>query len=209
MRISREETPSPDPDTESADGRRLRRERNRLAVVEAVIEMFQEDMLVPTIERAAERSGLSLRSVYRYFPDPPALLHAATEQMLARAGEIAHLPHIGLGAFDRRLADFTVMRLRLYEQVGQTFRATVHHAPNHVGVRENLARSRRMLTEQLERQFQPEIAALPAGVRAWRTIGADAASQLDAIDFLRRYRALTVAESTEVLATTLHRAFID
>lgn len=209
MRISRDEPPGPDPDTAAADGRRLRRERNRLAVIEAVVEMFQEDMLVPTLERAAERSGLSLRSVYRYFPDPSALLHAATEQMLARAAEVAHLPHIGHGTFDRRLTDFSVMRLRLYEQVGHTFRATAHHAPNHVGIRENLARSRRMLTEQLERQFQPEIDALPASVRSWRTIGADAASQLHAIDFLRRYRALTVAESTEVLATTLHRAFID
>ena len=49
----------------TVDGRRLRRERNIAAVLDAVLEMFEEESLTPTIERAAERSGLSLRSVYR------------------------------------------------------------------------------------------------------------------------------------------------
>lgn len=47
---------------ETVDGRRLRRERNIAAVIDAVLEMFKEEALTPTIERAAERSGLSLRS---------------------------------------------------------------------------------------------------------------------------------------------------
>src|SRR5947208_5395801 len=73
------------------DGRRLRRERNRDAVIEAVLEMFNEEMLIPTIEKAAERSGLSLRSVYRFFPDPESLINSATETMMARGAAYASL----------------------------------------------------------------------------------------------------------------------
>jgi hypothetical protein len=45
----------------TVDGRRLRRERNVAAVIDAVLAMFVDESLTPTIERAAERSGLSLR----------------------------------------------------------------------------------------------------------------------------------------------------
>ena len=51
-------------DEESVDGRRLRRERNVAAVIDAVIEMFSEEALTPTIERAAERSGQSLSLIH-------------------------------------------------------------------------------------------------------------------------------------------------
>ena len=54
--------PDPEPSAAtSVDGRRLRRERNVAAVIDAVLEMFEDESLTPTIERAAERSGLSLR----------------------------------------------------------------------------------------------------------------------------------------------------
>ena len=58
------------------DGRAARRERNIDMVLDVVLEMFAEESLFPTIEQAAKRSGLSLRSLYRYFADPGELLEA-------------------------------------------------------------------------------------------------------------------------------------
>ncbi len=79
--MSETETEVEDAEPVESDGRRLRRERNIAAVVDAVLEMFAEETFVPTIERAAERSGLSLRSVYRYFPDPESLTQAAIDEL--------------------------------------------------------------------------------------------------------------------------------
>ncbi|MBT5755427.1 MAG: TetR family transcriptional regulator, partial [Acidimicrobiaceae bacterium] len=59
-----------------ADGRVARRERNINSVLDVVLEMFAEESLFPTIEQVAKRSGLSLRSLYRYFADPAELLEA-------------------------------------------------------------------------------------------------------------------------------------
>ena len=57
--------------TEVLDGRQARRQRNIDAVLDVVLEMFAEESMFPTIEQAATRSGLSLRSLYRYFAISP------------------------------------------------------------------------------------------------------------------------------------------
>ena len=69
-----------DATTETTDGRVARRQRNIDAVLDVVLEMFAEDAMFPTIEQAATRSGLSLRSLYRYFADPGELLEAAIKR---------------------------------------------------------------------------------------------------------------------------------
>ena len=65
---------------EPVDGRVARRQRNIDTVLDVVLEMFAEEAMFPTIEQAATRSGLSLRSLYRYFADPAELLEAAIER---------------------------------------------------------------------------------------------------------------------------------
>ena len=74
---------------ESADGRVARRQRNVDAVLDVVIEMFAEDSLFPSMEQVAQRSGLSLRSLYRYFADPEALHEAAVRHHRERIEPIA------------------------------------------------------------------------------------------------------------------------
>lgn len=191
---------------QSVDGRRLRRERNIAAVIDAVIEMFSEEALTPTIERAAERSGLSLRSVYRYFPDPETLIQAAIDETWRRGQAAAHLSSIGRGPFEERVRQFAEMRVRLYDRVGPSYRAGRLHAPSSVRIRDDLERTRRTLTEQFERQFRPEIDALPSELRLVRSTTADVMSQLELIDLLRRTRRLTVQESIDVVADAVANA---
>lgn len=192
----------------TVDGRRLRRERNIAAVLDAVLEMFEEESLTPTIERAAERSGLSLRSVYRYFPDPESLTQAAIDEMWRRGQPAAHLSRIGEGPFEDRVLEFATMRVRLYEHVGHGYRAGRLHAPRSVRIREDLERTRQTLTRQFDLQFAPELEALDAGIRMARRTTGDIMSQLEAVDLLRRARRLTVSESVEVVAEAIRVALI-
>lgn len=200
------ETEVEDAEPIESDGRRLRRERNIAAVVDAVLEMFAEETFVPTIERAAERSGLSLRSVYRYVPDPETLTQAAIDELWRRGQPASHLPSIGEGPFEQRVTDFAEMRVRLYERVGHGYRAGRLHAPRSVRIREDLDRTRRALTEQFELQFGPELDVLSAHARTTRRDIADIMSQFEAIDLLRRARRLTVAESVTVVAESIRVA---
>jgi hypothetical protein len=90
--------------------------------------------------------------------------------------------------------------------VGPSYRAGRLHAPRSVRIREDLERTRRTLTDQFERQFRPEIDALPNELRLVRSTTADVMSQLELIDLLRRTRRLTVQESIDVVADAVANA---
>ena len=187
----------------TVDGRVARRERNRNAVLDAVLEMFGEESLFPTIEQASKRSGLSLRSVYRYFADPDELLEAAIKRNIERSRAAARLPSIGQGSLDKRIGAFVAMRLRMYDRVGPVYRATVHNAPHNARVRDALLSTRREFRGQFDRQFGPELDALSGAAREAVSATGDVLTQLDAVDLLRRYRQLTVAETEAALRTGL------
>ncbi len=189
--------------TEPLDGRVARRERNLNAVIDVVIEMFGEEALFPTIEQAAARSGLSVRSLYRYFADQGALVDAAIKRSREIHVDTAHLSRIGQGPLADRIDDFVAMRLRLHEAAGAVYRATLVNAPRHPAIRDELANTRQLLRQQLETQFAVELAARKGGERDAVLAAGDVVTQLDAIDLLRRYRQLSVAETSDVLRTAL------
>ena len=60
------------------------------AVLDAVHQLFVEGHHEPAAEEVAARSGVSLRSIYRYFPDREQLLVAALRLLdTAGGGELA------------------------------------------------------------------------------------------------------------------------
>jgi AcrR family transcriptional regulator len=185
------------------DGRSLRRERNVDAVIDAVLEMFAEEALFPTIEQAAARSGLSLRSLYRYFADPGELMEAAISRSRVLGVEASHLAAIGHGPLEGRIDEFVAMRIRLHETVGPVYRATVANAARLPRIREELTRNRHDFREQFELQFAPELSALKTADRAIAVSAGDLLTQLDSIEFLRRHRQLSMAETSEVLRVAL------
>ena len=63
--------------TPLTDGRNQRRDRNRDAVVTALLELYREGQLGPSAEEIAARAGISVRSLFRYFDDVDALVRAA------------------------------------------------------------------------------------------------------------------------------------
>lgn len=189
--------------TTPVDGRAARRQRNINAVLDVVLEMFAEESLFPTIEQAATRSGLSLRSLYRYFSDPADLLDAVIRRNRERSAESSHLRSIGQGPLDQRIDEFAAMRLRLYDRVGPVYRATLANAAHHPRVRAELARTRNDFREQFELQFSRELRALKPVEREVALSAGDLVTQLDSVDYLRRHRQLSVAEAERVIASTL------
>ena len=185
------------------DGRVARRQRNIDAVLDVVLEMFAEEAMFPTIEQAATRSGLSLRSLYRYFADPAELLEATIKRSDQVGLELSRLHSIGQGSLDDRIEAFAAMRLRLHDGVGSVFRATVANAAKLPRVRDELAKNRNRMREQFELQFAPELAALKSSKREAVVSACDLLTQLESIDYLRRHRQLSVAETHEVLVVGL------
>ncbi len=141
--------------------------------------------------------------MYRYFADPAELLEAVIGRSRELGEDVARIHAIGEGTLDHRIDRFVETRMRVYEAVGPTFRATVANAPRMPRIREALTRTRDDLRRQFELQFAPELAARKSDDRTRLIAVGDVLTQLDSIDYLRRHRQFSVAETTEMLRTSL------
>ena len=202
MQSWRQDAELPTPDDE-VDGRTARRDRNRLVVLDAVVELFTEDNLQPRPEDVARRSGVSLRSVYRYYSDPDDLIRAAIERHVQSVLPLLRIHDFGKGAFDDRVSHFVAGRLGLYEALAPAARAARIAAARNDIIRERVELTRDVLRRQLEAQFAPELDALDRQQRGVVSGAADVACQLEAIDFHRVHGGLTVKATAAVLELTL------
>ena len=197
------DAPGPTPVVESSDGRLARRDRNRAAVLDAMIALFSEGDFDPTPERVAGRAGISPRSVYRYFDDREALLRAAIGHHLDGVWHLYHFHRIGDGPLEVRVVDFAAHRVRLFEAIGATARATRLRAATDEILREQLELTRRALRDQIERQFAPELDAMPARTRRARVAAIDALCELEALDHYRLHRGFSTTDTEALLVDAL------
>jgi AcrR family transcriptional regulator len=185
------------------DGRAARRDRNRVAVLDAVIELFTEDNLDPGPDEVALRVGLSARSVYRYFEDRDALLRAAIDRQQERVLPLYLIHAIGEGGLDDRIERFVTARLRLYEAIAATARASRARAAVNDIMRAQVDETRRLLGQQIDKHFAPELAGAGVKGRRARSGAVDTLCQLEALDHLRVHRGLTIGETRAVLVDAL------
>ena len=202
---------SGDPVTEvepkEVDGRTARRDRNRDAVLDAVLELFTEGNLDPAPEDVARRSGVSLRSVYRYVADKEDLARAAIGRHVERVAHLFLVPDIGEGPLDDRINRFVVSRLKLYEAVAATYRAARLRAPASPVIAAQLENGRQRAREQLLLHFAQELEALKSTER--RNVGAlaDVLCSVEAIDHLRFTRGYSSRVTRDILIDGLERLF--
>lgn len=71
--------------TPKVDGRRLRSERTKQAIIEAYLGLLRESPLIPTAAQIAQRAGISVRSVFERFSDLNALSLATADFAIAQA----------------------------------------------------------------------------------------------------------------------------
>src|ERR671918_2160584 len=66
------------------EGRTVRAERTRQALVDALLGLLDAGDLSPTAAAIAQRAGVSERSLFQHFPDREALFEAVARQQYER-----------------------------------------------------------------------------------------------------------------------------
>lgn len=184
----------------SIDGRTARRDRNSEAVLDAVNDLFIEGNFAPAVEQVAARSGVSLRSVYRYFEDADALLRSAIERRLALVEPLFVLPDIGQGPLEERITRLVNHRLVLHEKLGPAVRAALLRTPHAPLLAEHVHRRRQLLTKQVEQHFAPEVKALGRKSRGNALVACvDTLCEFESVEHLRFQRGLSVARTRRTL----------
>jgi len=198
--------PLPDPGespTAAVDGRSAIRDRNRNAVLDAVLDLFTEDNLSPGPEEVALRVGLSVRSVYRYFDDHDSLTRAAIARNIERVTPLFLIPAIGEGDRADRVSRFVDARLRLQAEVGATVRAARIRATFDPLVAEDVDAARVFLRQQVERHFAAELST-GAEVRDMARLAAiDALFSFDSLDHYLVNRQLPPDQARLLLVDAL------
>jgi AcrR family transcriptional regulator len=185
------------------DGRRARRGRNREAVVDALLDLFREGELSPSVALVAERSGVSLRSVFRYFDDLDEMGRIAIARHTEAVQHLFPLPKIGQGARGERIKRMADHRVTLYEAVAPIVRATMIRAPFQPVIAAGLRDRRDFLRGQVEAQFAPELAAAPDAERFALLAAADALTSFETLELWHRDRGMPFTKCTSVMRSAL------
>ncbi len=192
-------------DTQNVDGRTARRQRNIDAALDAVMETLAEGARFPTMEQVSTRSGVSLRSLYRYFASPEELAEATLARTSARARVIAAIENVGEGPLEHRIVAFVAARLRLHEAAGAAQQGTLYNTFEREQARTLLNQSRALMRSQLELQFEPELSHLTDDERMRVVAAADLLTQLESLWYLRTHRELSLDQMEDVLVDGLRR----
>lgn len=100
----------------SADGRRLRGERSRRQIIDALFELIRSGEFSPTAAQVAAAAGVSLRTVFRHFDDADGLNREMAAEVEAEVLPIIMRPFEATD-WRRRLFELVARRAAIYERV--------------------------------------------------------------------------------------------
>jgi AcrR family transcriptional regulator len=184
------------------DGRRARAERNKDAVVDAILDLLMEGVTEPTAEAIAARSGVSVRSVFRHFDDLESLYETAVEHHSERVVDLFDPPPSG-GPLAARIAELATRRGRLFEEMTPVRRAAERLRGRSPVLEERLRFARGVLRAQLEELFAPELAQYSGSERRDVLDAVELATSWRAWDLLRTEQKCSVARARAVMMRTL------
>ncbi len=192
------------PTVDVIDGRTARRNRNKDAVLDALIEMADQGRAEPPIEDIAERAGVSYRSVYRYFEDRTDLMVSAIARVMGDMWPIFDVEGLGDGPLDDRIERLIAVRLEAYHRLAPLTRAAVRLRADEPAVAEGYDRVRSYLRDQLATQFGTELSAIPDSERALTLASLDVMFQFEALDYLAKHDGMDDEALSRVLARHVH-----
>jgi AcrR family transcriptional regulator len=188
--------------TPITDGRLLRRERNRNAVVESLLDLYAEGNLRPSTEEIASRSGLSARSLFRYFDDVEDLTRTAMNRQLERALPLLPIDVEPEAELSLKVGALVEQRFRLFDLFGPAATISRLRSPFQPVLANQLTLHRKYLRSQVRKLFAPELAAMGEPVGFETLAAADIMASFESYQLLVQHRALEPGQAKSVM----HRA---
>lgn len=178
---------------EVVDGRRLRSERSRQAIIDATEDLMNDGNLIPTAQAIAERAGVGIRSFFRHFADMDSLFTAVDEQGRDRY-EARFLGGDRDGELEERILHAVERHAEGYEAERNTILSTAALLWRSEVLRNNYARYQRGLRKDLD-DWLPELKKLSRRKRE----AVDAIASFEMWHRLRYHQGLSKASAIRLL----------
>jgi TetR/AcrR family transcriptional regulator, regulator of autoinduction and epiphytic fitness len=186
------------PEAARRDGRRVRAERTRWALVDALLALLEEGDPQPTAARIAERAGVSERSVFQHFPEREGLFEAATLRQGERIADmVSDIPPDA--PLEERLEAYVEQRTAVLEMVSPVRRAALVVEGTSETVTVALQAVREAGWAQVRAAFATEVAAAPESERAELAAALSAATSWPTWENLRVHQGLDLEAASGVL----------
>ncbi|MEZ5249719.1 MAG: TetR/AcrR family transcriptional regulator [Ilumatobacteraceae bacterium] len=187
------------------DGRHARRDRNRYAVVDAYLQLVREGNAKPSVAEVAERSGVSHRSVFRYFADKDELARTSIERQLEFARPLVAIAVASDAPLATRIDQLVARRLALFEAIGPVARLSRSLAAGQPIIEAELTSTRAFLRHQLHHLFRAELDACPPRDREHLRAALDVFASFEVADLLRTDHGRTLDDTAATWRWTLQR----
>ena len=187
------------------DGRKVRRDRNRAAVVDALLELYSEGRLDPSSDEIATRAGLSPRSLFRYFDDIDDLCQSAIHRQHERVRHLFDVDADPEASLEIRIEALVLQRVTLFEAIegaAQVARIRQHFQPV---VAAELAQSRALFRAQIKRLMKRELTLMTPSQSVSALSAVDVLCSFESYQLLRGDSALSRPKAQAALADALRR----
>jgi AcrR family transcriptional regulator len=138
--------------------------RRRVRAIDAFIDLVLEGNLPPTTEQVAERAGISMATLFRYFENLKVMRRDAVIRMLERF-PLLHVSDVGEGPLRERIERFAAIRVALWEKVhllARLQRSVVLQDPDAAQMVDFV---RGVMADEVREHFAPELRGLTSALR--------------------------------------------
>lgn len=167
------------------DGRRARRERNRLAVIDAVFALVRDGGVPPTADAVAERAGVSVSSVFRNFDGLDDLHREAFDVFQQRYVHLFEPAVDDTAPRTERVTRHVRTRIELLAAAGPMMLIARQRSLDHEPIADGVARSRALLLDQTRAHFAVEARQLSPAESANLLAVVDAMTSPEAHDVMQ------------------------
>ena len=109
--------------TEDADGRLKRSERSRKEIITAMIMLMNSGIYAPTAQKISDEAGVSIRTLFRHFPEMDMLYREVDEAM--KPSYQRHLEkQLMTGPLEKRIISAVDSRIMTYIETAHIVKAT-------------------------------------------------------------------------------------
>lgn len=154
-----------------------------------MFELLQEGKVPPAVELVAERSGVSVASIFRYFDGIDDLQFQTFQRFRERFAPLISSKVESTDPIETRLATFVDSRLDLYEQAGAIMAVGRLRALEHEPLVEASAQTRGLLADQVRSTFGPEIGRSTPARASDLVAVIDSLTSLESWDVMRKTHA--------------------
>ena len=188
---------------EAVDGRRLRSERSRQAIIDAALGLMSEGVLVPTAQQIADCAGVGIRSFFRHFEDMETLFEVADDSIRS-SYEALFIGGDREGTVEQRIQHAVERHAEAYDKLSNITLGSRAQLWRYKVLRKNYARNQRGLRKDLE-DWLPELKSLPRPRRE----AVDAIASFDTWNRLREVQGLSKKVSIEILVSLLNGVILE